>query len=42
MSLGPSFVQFKKTHHQLERRDMGEHAKDVIFALFDGVDEDDL
>ena len=42
MSLGPSFVQVKKARHQLEEWDMGEHTENVFFALFDGVNEEDL
>ena len=42
MSFGPSFVRFRKACHQLEGWDMGKHTEDVIFAFFDGIDEEDL
>ena len=42
MSFGSSFVRFGKARHQLEGWDMGKHTEDVLFALFNGVDEEDL
>ena len=42
MPFDSTLIRIGKTGHQLEGWDMGKHVEDIIFALLNSVDEEDL
>lgn len=42
MPFGSTLIRVEKTSHQLEEWDLGKHAEDILFALLNNVDEEDL
>ena len=42
MPFGSTLIQIGKIGHQLEGWDMGKHAEDILLALLNRIDEDDL